>query len=189
EGAQYRMPGAATGPADILHRSVRGRLGTRLPSPAGPRVPCPYAARVGFRGIVADQGRVLQLLSNIVGNAIKFTPPDGEVTVSMLRRGDMILFAVADDGPGSAPEHLPHVFDRFWRKDESRGTGLGLFICKQIVETHGGEIWVESTPGSGSTFYFTLRADPGRPPAHSSTVNASSTLPGRPTNPASPDST
>lgn len=139
--------------------------------------------------LAADQGRVLQLLSNIVGNAIKFTPPDGEVTLSMLRRGDKVLFAVADDGPGIAPEHLPHVFDRFWRKDESRGTGLGLFICKQIVETHGGEIWVESTPGDGSTFYFTLRADHGRPPAHSSTVNASSTLPGRPTNPASPDST
>lgn len=109
--------------------------------------------------IEADRGRVSQILSNIVGNAIKFTPAGGEVSISVDRAGDWVRFAVADDGPGIPAEHLPHVFDRFWRQDESRsqGSGLGLFICKMIVEGHGGEIGVESAPGRGSTFYFTLR--------------------------------
>jgi signal transduction histidine kinase len=70
----------------------------------------------------------------------------------------MVRFAVLDTGPGIAPEHLPRIFDRFWKKDTSgtRGTGLGLFIAKGIVDAHGGRIWVESSLGQGAAFYFTL---------------------------------
>lgn len=117
-----------------------------------------YAPQGDDLMIEADRNRVLQLLSNIVGNAIKFTPSGGRVAVSIEPYGETVRFAIADDGPGISPEHLPHVFDRFWHKEGpgSPGTGLGLFICKKIVEAHGGEIWVESAPGHGATFFFTL---------------------------------
>jgi two-component system, chemotaxis family, sensor kinase Cph1 len=76
-----------------------------------------------------------------------------------------VCFAVRDTGPGIEPEHLPHVFDRFWKVRERNrgGTGLGLAIAKGIVEAHGGRIWAESEPGAGSTFRFTIPAEPAEP--------------------------
>jgi signal transduction histidine kinase len=108
--------------------------------------------------VVADRERVLQVFSNLVGNALKFTPSGGRVTIAAEPQGRMVRCAVQDTGPGIAPEHVPRIFDRFWRKETSgaRGTGLGLFIAKGIVEAHGGRIWVESRLGQGATFYFTL---------------------------------
>ena len=106
----------------------------------------------------ADTARLLQVLSNLVGNAIKFTPRGGVITVRIEPLGDEVRFAVRDTGPGIAPDQVPHIFGRFWqanRKDR-RGIGLGLAIAKGIVEVHGGRIWVESTLGAGSTFYFTI---------------------------------
>jgi PAS domain S-box-containing protein len=106
----------------------------------------------------ADAGRIVQVLSNLLANAVKFVPSGGHVHVRVTRQRGMVQFAVADNGPGIAPEHLPHVFDRFWQAGtgDRRGAGLGLAICKAIVDAHGGDIWVES-PGQGTTFYFTLR--------------------------------
>ena len=80
------------------------------------------------------------------------------MTVAAERDGAMVRFAVLDTGPGLARESLPRVFDRFWKKETSgkKGTGLGLFIAKGIVDAHGGRIWVESEPGHGARFYFTL---------------------------------
>ena len=108
--------------------------------------------------VLADAGRILQVLSNLVGNAIKFTPAGGSITVSAARAGDEIRLAIADTGPGIAADQLPHVFGRFWQanRGDRRGIGLGLAIAKGIVEAHGGRIWVESQVGSGSRFYFTL---------------------------------
>lgn len=108
----------------------------------------------------ADRERVMQVLSNLVGNAIKFTPPNGTVRVSAERRGKEVRFAVSDTGPGIGPEHRARIFERFWKFEAqgNKGTGLGLFIAKGIVEAHGGRIWVESELGKGSTFYFTLPA-------------------------------
>jgi len=108
--------------------------------------------------VQADHERVLQVFSNLVGNALKFTPQGGCVTIAAEPQGAMVRFAVLDTGPGIAPEHLPRVFDRFWKKETSgtKGTGLGLFIAKGIVDAHGGRIWVESRIGQGTTFYFTL---------------------------------
>jgi PAS domain S-box-containing protein len=105
-----------------------------------------------------DRERVLQVLANLLGNAVKFTPAGGRVRLSVEADGDMVRFAVSDTGPGIPPEHLPHVFDRFWkvRAANRQGAGLGLAISRGIVEAHGGRIWVESTPGKGSTFFFTL---------------------------------
>ena len=96
----------------------------------------------------ADRERVLQILSNLVGNAVKFTPPDGRITLSAERDEQGIRFAVADTGSGIAGEDQPHIFDRFWKLDKNgaRGTGLGLFIVKGLVDAHGGRLWVESAP-------------------------------------------
>ncbi|HEY8469521.1 MAG TPA: ATP-binding protein [Longimicrobiales bacterium] len=109
----------------------------------------------------ADRDRVLQVLGNLVGNAIKFTPPGGRIDVHVAQDGNAeVRFEVRDTGPGIPPEQLPHLFDRFWqaRRSGRRSVGLGLSIAKGIVEAHGGRIWVESEPGSGARFYFTLPA-------------------------------
>jgi len=108
----------------------------------------------------ADEERILQVLENLVGNALKFTPPGGVVTVAAARAEDpaWVVFSVRDTGPGIAGEHLLRVFDRFYQAQSAdrRGSGLGLAICKAIVEAHGGSIWAESEPGKGATFLFTL---------------------------------
>jgi signal transduction histidine kinase len=111
----------------------------------------------------ADSGRLGQVLSNLVNNALAHTPPGGRVAISAERRDGEVLVAVRDTGAGIASEDLPFIFERFYRADRSRarrtgGVGLGLTIVKQLVERHGGRIWVESTPGKGSTFLFTLPA-------------------------------
>jgi signal transduction histidine kinase len=105
-----------------------------------------------------DHERILQVLTNLVGNALKFTPRGGTISIKLERRGDDVCFAVADTGTGIAPDVMAHVFDRYYQSSagDRRGLGLGLFIAKSIVEGHGGKIWVESEPGTGSTFYFTL---------------------------------
>ena len=110
-----------------------------------------------------DRERVLQVLANLLGNAVKFTPQGGRVALSVAADGDEVRFAVSDTGPGIPPEHLPHVFDRFWkvRAANRQGAGLGLAIARGIVEAHDGRIWVESAPGAGSTFSFTLPLRPG----------------------------
>jgi signal transduction histidine kinase len=115
--------------------------------------PLPEAWRVR-----ADSARVLQVFSNLLGNAIKFTPSGGRISLSFGETEAEVRFAIADSGPGIPPEKLPHVFGRFWQADASdgRGLGLGLAIAKSLVEAHGGRIWIESRAGEGTTVYFTL---------------------------------
>jgi PAS domain S-box-containing protein len=112
----------------------------------------------GLPAVHADYGRVLQVFSNLVGNAVKFTRSGGTVRLSCQPEGEGLRFAVADTGIGIAPEHVPYVFDRFWQARTLRraGAGLGLAIARSIVTAHGGRIGVESRPGEGSTFWFTL---------------------------------
>jgi len=110
----------------------------------------------------ADRDRLLQALENLIGNAVKFTAPGGRITVGVAPRNGEVLFWVTDTGSGIAKDDLPHLFDRFWQahKSSRRGAGLGLPIVKGIVEAHGGRIWVESTLGVGSTFFFTMPSAP-----------------------------
>jgi signal transduction histidine kinase len=113
--------------------------------------------------VSADRERVLQVLSNLIGNALKFTPAGGSIQLRAQLEPAWVRLSVVDTGPGVPPEQLPHVFDRYWQAKRSGrlGIGLGLSIAKGIVEAHGGRIWAESVAGSGSSFHFTLAvADP-----------------------------
>ena len=107
-----------------------------------------------------DVGRIEQVITNLIHNAIKFTPTGGVITVSALaRENSTVMVKVADTGVGIAYEDQPRIFERFFKADRARsggGTGLGLAIAKHIVQAHGGRIWVDSKPGRGSAFYFTL---------------------------------
>ena len=108
--------------------------------------------------VLADSHRVGQVVSNLLGNAIKFTPEGGKILVSARQQGDAVVVSVSDQGPGIPSEYLSKIFDRFWQAKETRqmGSGLGLSIAKGIVEAHGGKIWAESELDKGSSFYFTL---------------------------------
>jgi signal transduction histidine kinase len=112
----------------------------------------------GLPAVSADYGRVLQLFSNLVGNALKFTPAGGAVEIGAVRAAGFVRFWVRDTGPGIERDHLPRLFDRFWQAQRGRGAGagLGLAIARSIVEGHGGQIWAESEAGQGSTFHFTI---------------------------------
>ncbi len=131
---------------------VAGRRALRLEMPESPVL------------AVCDAERVLQVLDNLLGNALKFTRDDGGVVVRLERTDDEIRIAIEDDGPGIDASRLPGLFDRRWERrerDEREGWGLGLPIAKALVVAQGGRIWVESARGSGSRFAFALRAPPG----------------------------
>jgi two-component system sensor histidine kinase BaeS len=126
------------------------------------------AAVTGQAPAIVDGARIRQALGNLVANAIRFTPRDGKVVVGVRRVGNGYNLTVTDNGTGIAAEHLPHLFDRFYRADHSRsrttgGSGLGLAITKHLVEAHQGTITVTSLPDHGSTFTIHL---PPKPSEH-----------------------
>lgn len=110
-----------------------------------------------------DFERLVQALTNLIGNAIKFCKTGDTITVRGEWHDDTVRVAVADGGPGIAEADMAHLFEQYWsaNRHARNGAGLGLYICKGIVEAHGGSIWVESTPGEGSTFTFELPKLPG----------------------------
>ena len=127
----------------------------------------------------ADADRISQVLSNLLSNAVKFSPGGGEVTVGARQEGAEVVVWVADQGVGIPPEAVPKLFNKFYRVDSVatrtiKGTGLGLALVKEIVEAHQGRVWVESSLGKGSTFFFTLPASSQATPA----VSAADTVPG-----------
>jgi len=109
--------------------------------------------------ISADERRVRQIVFNLLSNAIKFTPSGGRVDIAALAEDGRVEIAVADTGPGIPPEELERIFEEFEQAaagKKAEGTGLGLPLSRRLVELHGGRLWVESEPGKGSTFRFTL---------------------------------
>ncbi|HEX3765623.1 MAG TPA: ATP-binding protein, partial [Kofleriaceae bacterium] len=114
--------------------------------------------------VACDRDRLLQVIANLVGNAIKFTPPSGDIRVTAARVEGAVRVSVSDTGYGIPEGQLARVFERYWRGDAaSHGAGLGLYIARALVDAHGGRIWVESTPGAGSAFHFTLPLAPAVP--------------------------
>jgi two-component system phosphate regulon sensor histidine kinase PhoR len=112
--------------------------------------------------VLADRQRLEQVLMNLLDNAVKYTPAGGRVTVTATTAGEFVSVCVLDTGPGIPPHEQTRIFERFYRLDAGRsrdqgGTGLGLAIVKHIVQLHGGTVWVESVPGQGACFTFTLR--------------------------------
>jgi signal transduction histidine kinase len=105
-----------------------------------------------------DRDRALQVLANLLSNALRVTPQGGRVVVRAEPRGDEVLLSVSDTGPGIPPEHLSHIFDRFWQARSQRrgGAGLGLAVARGIVESHGGRIWAENVPTGGARVCFTV---------------------------------
>jgi signal transduction histidine kinase len=145
------QPGDARSPIEEAvetSRSVSTEKSITLDAGIGPD---PLLARF-------DHGRIVQVLENLIHNALKFTPKGGRISVEGRRTDRVAEIRVRDTGPGLQPEEISVIFDRF-RQVEKRGRralGLGLYISRSIVESHGGRIWAESNPGEGSTFLFTL---------------------------------
>ncbi|HEX2081276.1 MAG TPA: hybrid sensor histidine kinase/response regulator [Longimicrobium sp.] len=148
-----RDPAALLAEAADSVRSLAAAHGLRLEVDAAEGAP----------PVRADAARVVQVVSNLVGNAVKFTPEGGAVTLACVPGEGEVRFSVTDTGPGIPPEQVPHIFGAFWQAKHAdrRGLGLGLSIARGLVEAHGGRIWVESEPGRGASFVFTLPvADP-----------------------------
>jgi signal transduction histidine kinase len=122
----------------------------------------------------ADRHRVMQVLSNLIGNSMKFTPSGGLIATRAEKQGELVLFTTRDTGPGIPKEHLGDIFNPYWqaKRAERMGAGLGLPIAKGIVEAHGGKIWVESEPGKGTTFFFTLPIERGQTDGKQATLRS-----------------
>jgi signal transduction histidine kinase len=116
------------------------------------------SAPTGLGFVMVDYERILRVLANLIGNAIKFSDTNGQIMLAAQHSSSMVKFTIADNGLGVKPADLPHIFERFWQGEGqgTKGSGLGLAIAREIVEAHGGTIGVESSPSHGATFYFTL---------------------------------
>jgi signal transduction histidine kinase len=136
------------------------------PIAAGKKIELRCKVEGNLLPLCVDEGRFEQVLSNLIGNALKFTPTGGKVHVMAAPNNHNIYFSVSDSGPGMTKDQCAHVFERYWqvRETASQGTGLGLAIAKAIVQAHGGKIWVESELGKGSTFFFSIPVSKERIP-------------------------
>jgi histidine kinase len=149
-------------PVDVsaLTRTVTKRL---APHSESKRISLDLELAPDLPCVLADEDRAVQVLTNLTGNALQYTPKGGRITISAKRIDNEIQISVSDTGVGIPPEHLSHIFDRFYRVDKSRsrqsggGSGIGLTIARALIEAHGGCIWAESAgDGRGSIFNFTL---------------------------------
>jgi signal transduction histidine kinase len=156
ESGELTMETMATDPSLLLQDAVS------MLSPRASALSIALEVRIDERlpEVCCDPTRIQQVLANLVGNALKFTPAHREIVLVANRVGSEVWISVCDPGAGIAEHDLELVFERYWRGSTGRqGTGLGLFIARGIVEAHGGRIWVESEVGRGSTFTFTLPVD------------------------------
>ncbi len=154
EAGELSMTLAPLAPEQILAAAKE----TQQPLAAAAQIELRCEAAAGLPAARADQRRLLQVFQNLIGNALKFTPAGGQITLGAAARENAVEFRVSDTGPGIPAEHLPHLFDRYWQADrgDCRGIGLGLSIVQGIVHAHGGRIFVQSTPGRGTSVLFTI---------------------------------
>lgn len=142
---------------------VRDAVDAQRPLASSSGVELRLEVHSGVHNVLGDRNRLLQVFDNLIGNALKFTPKGGRITVEAAAKAGEVVFSVADTGSGIEAESLPHVFEPFWQATTRAGrlgAGLGLPITRGIVEAHGGRIWVESEIGRGSTFSFAIPAAP-----------------------------
>lgn len=155
DGGGLVVEHAAVGVPSVLSESVQAHA----PAAAQHGVELEAASGVAVPDVLGDRGRIVQALDNLIGNALKFTPPGGRVTVGARMDGaEHVELWVQDTGPGIAADHIPHLFERYWQasRADTRGAGLGLSIVKGIADAHEGRVWVDSTVGLGSTFHLSL---------------------------------
>ena len=154
EAGSLTLKRAGLSPTEVLSDA----LASQAPLASAASVEVHLDAPQNLPDISADRDRLLQVFGNLIGNAIKFTKSGGHITLAARGGANEVLFSVADTGSGIESKHLPHVFDRFWQgPGAKRGSlGLGLSIVKGVVEAHGGHVWVQSSTGQGSTFFFTI---------------------------------
>ena len=152
---QLRIRPAACDAADLIRQAIDTMQ--PLADEAGVKL----QARAEPLALVVDGTRIVQVLTNLIDNAVSFSPPGGVVRVEVERQGGEAAFCVSDEGPGVPPQQRELIFERFKQADASmsrskEGTGLGLAICRALVEQHGGRIWIADRPGPGATFCFSL---------------------------------
>jgi len=157
EAGQLSLDRQPTDPVELVKRVVA----SFEPNATGKRVALSVDSPPSLPRIQADGQRIAQVLTNLLGNALRYTPENGRVGVQLRAEARSVLVAVTDTGPGISTDDLPHIFDRFYRADKSRsreggGSGLGLAIARSIIAAHGGRIWAESKTGQGTTLAFTL---------------------------------
>ena len=156
EGGRFVIAPAPIGARTLIEDALA------LTAPIAEQRSLRLEARMVDTSVHADRDRILQVFSNLLGNAVKFTAPGGVIRVAADSVGDFVRFSVEDSGVGIPPDELTHVFDRYWQgpSGAAKGAGLGLFIAKGIVEAHDGRISVASEVGKGTTFCFSLRSLP-----------------------------
>jgi signal transduction histidine kinase len=167
DGGRLSMNAAPVDPLAMIEEA----LDAHSTIAAGRRLTLEMAAAPSLPRVLADRERITQVFSNLLGNAIEFTPRGGRVRLTAVAGESRVTFTVEDTGSGIAADDLPYVFDRFWQSQKKRGgAGLGLSIAKAIVEAHGGSIGVASTLGAGARFDFTLPAAGMADPASSASA-------------------
>jgi signal transduction histidine kinase len=147
-------------PVDLIERVVEA-IGTHAP----PGLRLEVVAPASVHAVAADRDRVRQVLINLIENAIKYSPDGGTIQAGLEPGEDAVCFFVRDEGLGIPADEQGRIFEKFYRLDPEMlrgigGTGLGLYICSELVNRMDGRIWVESTEGQGSTFFFELPAEP-----------------------------
>lgn len=187
EAGRFTLEPSSADPRALMGEAVR----TAELEAAERGVPLVMRPGLELPRVRADRDRIQQVLANLIGNAVAYSPVGGEVRIEAEPLGDEVLFSVEDDGPGIAEADLPHLFEPFWRAEQGgrRGSGLGLPISRGIVAAHGGRIWATSELGSGSRFTFTLPvagAPVEPPPRGGLTSPPAANAPGARGGPASP---
>lgn len=162
DASRLQSGGLALKRTDVLLPDLAKRIAARMQTQSSQHA-ITLSFPDDFPVIVADELRLEQVISNLIGNAIKYSP-SGEINISGQVRPDIVIICVSDQGPGIAPQDIPHIFDRFYRAPEiarqTKGAGLGLYLTRSIIEAHGGRIWVDPETGKGARICFALPRNP-----------------------------
>ncbi len=162
DASRLQSGGLALNRTDVLLPDLVNRIAKRMQTQTSTHT-ITQSFPPDFPVIVADEQRIEQVITNLIGNAIKYSP-GGEININGEIRPDMVIVCVSDQGPGIAPQDIPHIFDRFYRSPEivrkTKGAGLGLYLTRSIVEAHGGRIWVDPEAGKGARICFALPRNP-----------------------------